>query len=556
MILNKTAAVAHVTQFDPQMPLIPNAGYFLLAPGTLTPPGLRRAYAAFLRHTSQISLTETEGERPTPERLAPGEPVLLSSQPIPKSVARWVWRTLTRQKSPQPPARDVVLIRPAEPGHVTLCAENGVVLPNAGLVFYAVDPTDPGSPRGLVVAFTQSTDVHHATGQELILRSDLTWQDPVEGYRLVGVFESPEHGAQAAVVQNPLTAFTFPQKIVFRRAALREGGSQGDTTVSATFSGEIVGAGVEGVVGVYVTSEGKQVAVKLTEKPASPALRRVSQDRPLVDMIAELPYWRIGSDLVPTRTFIEVMSLAVGLPVNQWMLLPTFPVVKRYLKGVGEVLEYLDRKGIQHRDLHEGNQLVTDEGDVRVLDLGLASVRGDVISWELPMCIRILPPEFKAVGLVPGEAVDYDPRQHDLWAAGITALQFITGHQILAEGTYADFLARYGLRDVPLGLVPEPEPEWRSYSNPQCPQDTNRYQIGNYLVHKPAYTQVILERIIATHRPEWGTGVVQAVATVLRDLLVRDTESLQRRVNGDALERLRGMEVALYQGKLLHVTTI
>lgn len=47
-------------------------------------------------------------------------------------------------------------------------------------------------------------------------------------------------------------------------------------------------------------------------------------------------------------------------------------LVKYYLKSILEGLAYLHAKGIMHRDIKGANILVSNEGDVRIADMGLA----------------------------------------------------------------------------------------------------------------------------------------------------------------------------------------
>jgi serine/threonine protein phosphatase PrpC len=106
------------------------------------------------------------------------------------------------------------------------------------------------------------------------------------------------------------------------------------------------------------------------------------------------------------------------LPLAQWLEL-----AERLLRAVG----MLHRRQILHRDIKPENLLLGDDGELRLLDFGLAYCSG--LSEDLPSALPgtpsyIAPEAFG--GTVPSP-------QHDLYSVGVTLYFLLSGHYPYGE---------------------------------------------------------------------------------------------------------------------------
>jgi len=94
------------------------------------------------------------------------------------------------------------------------------------------------------------------------------------------------------------------------------------------------------------------------------------------------------------------------------------------VREVAKALTYLDHRGVVHRDIKPGNILITEDGTVKIIDLGLAKLRRgmskDSAEGVTVGTAEYLSPE-QARGLV-----DVDIRS-DVYSLGVTLYHMLTG---------------------------------------------------------------------------------------------------------------------------------
>jgi serine/threonine protein kinase len=114
-------------------------------------------------------------------------------------------------------------------------------------------------------------------------------------------------------------------------------------------------------------------------------------------------------------------------------------------------LEAAHDKGIVHRDLKPANVMETDEGEVKVLDFGLAQAWfGDDSNQSDSATSPTMTAAMTQVGAILGTAAYMSPeqarganldRRTDIWAFGVILYEMLTGTKLFQGETISDTLA-------------------------------------------------------------------------------------------------------------------
>jgi serine/threonine protein kinase len=144
-------------------------------------------------------------------------------------------------------------------------------------------------------------------------------------------------------------------------------------------------------------------------------------------------------ELLQGRDLFEIVNSDGPLPCR---------VVAEYIRQAAAGLEYAHAAGLVHHDIKPGNLFLTDEGGVRILDLGLAQDFDSGENLTRDFNERVLG---TADYLAPEQAADshtVDGRA-DIYSLGCTMYFLLTGQPPFTEGTLVQRLMSHQTKSPP-----------------------------------------------------------------------------------------------------------
>ncbi|NYF18103.1 serine/threonine-protein kinase [Microbacterium sp. AK009] len=218
------------------------------------------------------------------------------------------------------------------------------------------------------------------------------------------------------------------------------------TTETRVLSGryrvdEIIGRG--GMATVYRGEDltlGRQVAIKILDRDLASdnAFRtRFRLEAQAASRMANPAIVRVydagedsesGVDGVTRPVPFIVMELVRGRLLKDIIAAGPVPVpdAVRYVDGILEALEYSHRAGVVHRDIKPGNVMVTDAGQVKVMDFGIARAVSDSSSTVAETTQILGTAAYFSPEQAKGEPVD---ARADLYSTGVVLYELLTGRQ-------------------------------------------------------------------------------------------------------------------------------
>jgi len=194
-----------------------------------------------------------------------------------------------------------------------------------------------------------------------------------------------------------------------------------------------------------------------------------SADQMKSDVGAPLAGAREGASPSPTPAPVHflVMELVEGEDLKERLERGalSFEAAQPIAVQIAEALEAAHEKGIIHRDLKPANIKVTPEGQVKVLDFGLAKALDPTAGTD-PKRISVsmsptLTAQMTQAGMLMGTVAYMAPeqargqevdKQADIWAYGVVLFEMLTGRTAFPGDTVTDVMA----------AVVTQEPDWNT----------------------------------------------------------------------------------------------
>ncbi len=317
--------------------------------------------------------------------------------------------------------------------------------------------------------------------------------------------------------------------------------------------------GEGGMGAVYLAEDtklGRQVALKVLPPELAESRERLERferearalaalDHPGIVTIYSVDQARVGHP-ASTLHFLTMQRVA-GETLDQLTPAAGMPLDRLFQTAVPlcEAVAAAHSKGIAHRDLKPANVMVTDEGQVKVLDFGLAKARAALEANSSALDTLAMTRQGRVLGTLPymsPEQVQGRPIDHrtDVFSLGSMLYEMTTGRRPFDEESPAALAAAI------LTKTPAPISTHRSDAPPRLGQiiekclekdPTCRYQDAGELARELA-----LLREAVTHHPLIATGL-----TRLSTLLPR-TRSARLGLAAAAVSLVAAVVVAITVG--------
>jgi eukaryotic-like serine/threonine-protein kinase len=239
---------------------------------------------------------------------------------------------------------------------------------------------------------------------------------------------------------------------------------------------EITGAlGAGGMGEVYRARDtrlGRDVALKVLPEAFARDAERMARLRREAQVLASLNHPNIaaiygfedsGATHALVMELVEGPTLAERIKSGAIAMDEALPMAKQ----ICEALEYAHERGIIHRDLKPSNVKVTTEGNIKVLDFGLAkAIEGDASAASVENSPTLSAVATRA-GFLLGTTAYMSPeqakgksadRRSDIWAFGVMLFEMLSGKRLFTGETSSDTLAEVLKTEPDFALLPATTP--------------------------------------------------------------------------------------------------
>ena len=203
------------------------------------------------------------------------------------------------------------------------------------------------------------------------------------------------------------------------------------------------------------TKLGREVALKVLPAAFAADPERMARFEREARTLASLQHENIASIYgfeEATGHRVLVMELAEGEDLSARLARGPVPIdtALKIALQIARGLEAAHECGIVHRDLKPANVMINSDGQVKLLDFGLArAFEGDSLSGA-PEDSPTITAAFTAPGVILGTAAYMSPEQArgktvdkrtDIWAFGVILWEMLSGERLFEGETVSDILA-------------------------------------------------------------------------------------------------------------------
>jgi Tol biopolymer transport system component len=234
-------------------------------------------------------------------------------------------------------------------------------------------------------------------------------------------------------------------------------------------SGSLGAGGMGEVYRATDTKLGREVAIKTLPSALAKDTERLARFEREAKLLAALNHAHIaaiyGLDEHKGTQYLA-MELVEGETLEQKLKAGPLPVegALRLALQIAEALEAAHEKGVVHRDLKPANIMVTPQGEIKVLDFGLAKAFSGDPNEASPAHSPALSLAMTQAGLILGTAGYMSPEQAsgqatdqraDVWAFGVVLYEMLTGLPLFSGESVPHILAAVLQRDPDWTRLPK-----------------------------------------------------------------------------------------------------
>lgn len=227
-----------------------------------------------------------------------------------------------------------------------------------------------------------------------------------------------------------------------------------------------------------------------------------------------------------------VMEWVDGVPLDTWRE-QTRPPVETALTlwlQIAEAVAYAHRNLVVHRDLKPSNVLVSRDGQVKLVDFGVAKLLGDATDQAATTRTRHFTPQYASPEQLQGLAVTTST---DIYGLGLLLHELVVGAPPYGDATrpsheYAQAILEEDVRmprTVPADLAAiirmslRKDPERRYVSADQFAEDVRRFRRGRPVTAQPETWTYHFRTFLSRHRVPVATAALGVISLIVLTII-------------------------------------